>query len=77
MNKTKKKHKTSIKRITLLFILYTVAYITLFSFLDYYDYYMINPYFLIILSVILGGISTYIHIKNGQRNRIDDIADKL
>lgn len=49
----------------------------IFSFLDYYDYYAINPYFLTVLAVIVGGFSTYVHVKNGKRNRIDDIADKL
>jgi undecaprenyl pyrophosphate phosphatase UppP len=73
----KTKYKPSAKRIILLFIVYTLLFITLFFFLDYYDYYIINPYLLIVLSVILGVILTYIHIKNRKRSRIDDIVEKL
>jgi len=72
-----KNQKKSLKRVVLLFLLYTFVFITIFSFLDYYDYYVINPYFLTLLAVILGGISTYVHLKNGKKNRIDDLADKL
>lgn len=72
-----KTQKTSIKKIIVLLILYILLFVVLFSFIDYYDFYVINPYFLTVLSVVLGSISTYIHIKNGQRSRIDDIVDKL
>ena len=74
---SKKTHKVSIKKIITLSILYILLFVILFSFIDYYDFYIINPYILTVLSVILGIISTYIHIKNRQRSRIDDIADKL
>lgn len=77
MTKHKKEHKTSIKKVLLLLIVYIFLFIMIFSFLDYYDYYAINPYFLTVLAVIVGGFSTYVHVKNGKRNRIDDIADKL
>jgi len=73
----KAKYKPSLKRIILLFVVYTLLFITLFFFLDYYDYYIINPYLLIILSAILGVILTYIHIKNRKKSRIDDIVNKL
>jgi len=77
MNKHRKKNKTSIKRDILIFILYTLTYIALFSFLDYYAFFMINTVLLITLSIVLGIISTYIHIKARGRSRIDDIADKF
>lgn len=72
-----KKQKQSWKRIIIIFILFTFLFITIFSFLDYYDFYAINPYLLTVIAVIFGVISTYRHIKNGERSKIDDIADKL
>jgi len=69
--------KISLKKIILYFIVYTFLFVTLFSFLDYYAYYSINPWMLSILSLILGMILTYIHVKRGNKLRIDDMVDKL
>ncbi len=77
-NKTKhNKQQASLKRIILTFLLYSLIFITIFSFLDYYDFYIINPILLTVLSVILSAISTYIHLKSKKRFRIDDIVGKL
>ena len=73
----KVKHKTPLKRIILLFIVYSFLFVTLFSFLDYYDYYVINPILLIVISIGIGIVLTLLHIKNGKRSQIDDLADKL
>jgi undecaprenyl pyrophosphate phosphatase UppP len=68
---------SSLKRIFLLYVVYTFLFITLFSFLDYYDYYIINPYLLIVISVILGILLTYFHIKSKKKTKIDEIIKKL
>jgi len=67
----------SLKRIILLFLVYTFTFITVFFFIDFYDFYIINPYFLVLLSVVLGVVATYIHSRNGKRSKLDNIVDKL
>ena len=75
MNKTK--HKISLKRFILLFVGYTFIFMTVFSVLDYYEYYIINPMLLVLFSIVLGLISAFVHSRGGDRSRIDDIVDKL
>ncbi len=72
-----KKNKISFKRAILLFLSYTLLFIVIFSFLDYYDYYVINPILLTIIAVILGAVLTVIHCRAKKRSRIDDIIDEL
>ncbi len=77
-NMNKKKHKTvNLKRAVLLFLLYTLTFITVFFFLDMYALFIYNPFFLSALSVVFGGLVTYVHLKKGERSRFDDIIDKL
>ncbi len=73
----KKKRNPSLKRILLLYTVYTFLFITVFFFLDYYDFYIINPYLLLIISFFLGIIVTFIHVKNKKKSRIDAIVNKL
>jgi len=73
----KKSKGHSIKRIVLLFLVYTFLFVTVFFFIDFYDFYIINPYFLILMSVILGAIAAYIHNRNAKRSKVDDLIDKL
>ncbi len=76
--KTKnKKHKSSWKKVIQFFLVYTLLFLTIFLFIDYYDFFRINPYLLTVLSIILGVVFTFVHIKSGQRGRVDDIADEL
>lgn len=72
-----KKNKGKMKKILISFLLYSLVFITIFSFLDYYSYYIVNLEFLIIISVVLGAITTYFHNKFGGRSRIDDLGDKF
>ena len=58
-------------------MVYTFIFVTVLFFIDYYDFYIINPYFLILLSVVLGAVATYIHIRNGDNSSVDHIVDKL
>lgn len=76
MNKHHKKN-SSIKRLVLLYIMYTFLFLTLFFFLDMYDLFVYNPYILGVASFIIGGVLAYFHVKNGQKTRIDDLVDKL
>ncbi len=76
-HKTKKKKAISLKKIILLFILYSFTFLTVFAFIDFYAYYAINPYLLTILSVLLGAGSTYVHVKNGYHSYIDHFVEKL
>jgi len=75
--KQPKKKSISLKKITLLFILYSFIYLTVFAFIDYYAYYAINPYLLTILSVLLGAGSTYVHVKKRYHTYIDHLVKKL
>ncbi|MFK5855660.1 MAG: hypothetical protein QM503_05980 [Bacteroidota bacterium] len=72
-----KKCKGKLKKILISFLLYSLVFITIFSFLDYYSYYIVNLEILIIISLVLGAITTYFHNKFGGRSRIDDLGDKL
>ncbi len=76
-HKTKKKKAISLKRITLLFILYSFTYLAAFAFIDFYAYYAINPYLLTILSVLLGAVSTYVHVKKGYHTYIEHLVERL
>ena len=76
-HKTKQKKAISLKKITVLFILYSFIYLTVFAFIDFYTYYAINPYLITVLSVLLGAISTYTHVKKGYHSYIDHMAEKL
>ena len=71
-----KKH-ISLKKITLLFILYSFLYLTVFFFIDFYAYYTFNPYLLTILSVVLGAGSAYYHAKKGYHTYIDHMVDRM
>ena len=76
-NKTKQKGTISLKKITLLFIIYSFIYLTAFAVLDYYALYAINPYFLTILSVLLGAVSTYAHVKYRYNPYIEYLVNKF
>ncbi len=80
MNKINTKRRTkevSLKKIIISFILYSFLFLTILMFLDYYDYYIINSTLLVIISLILGAISAYIHLKTKNKSQIDDIVDEL
>ena len=72
-----KKNKGKLKKILISFLLYSLVYITIFSFLDYYSYYIVDFEFLIIIPLGLGVITTYFHNKFGGRSRIDDLRNKF
>ena len=76
-HQTKQKRAISLKKITVLFILYSFIYLTVFAFIDFYAYYVINPYLLTVLSVLLGAGSTYVHVKNGYHTYIDHLVEKF
>ncbi len=75
--KTPPKKNISLKRITLLFIMYTFIYLTVFAFIDFYAFYAINPYLLTILSVLLGAGSTYYHVTKYYNPVVEHIVKKL
>jgi len=76
-NKHIAKKSISLKRITLLFILYSFIYLTVFAFIDFYAYYAINPYLITVLSILLGAGSTFYHVKKRYHGYIDHIVEKL
>lgn len=69
--------QVSLKKAILLFLLYTLTFITIFFFLDMYALFLYNPFFLSAISVLLGAVSTYFHLKNMAKTRIDDLIDKV
>jgi hypothetical protein len=76
-NNIKNKKENIIRKVIILFLLYSFIYITILLFIDYYAYDMFNPYLLTIISILLGAISTYIHLKKGKRTQIDIFEEKI
>ena len=76
-NKIQQKETISLKKITFLFIIYAFIYLTAFAVLDYYAFYAINPYVLTILSVLLGAVSTYAHVKYRYNPYIEYLVNKF
>jgi len=77
MKKTKHNKNGKLKRILISTILYSLVFVTIFSFLDYYSYYIINLETILIMSLILGIGSSYLNHRFGKGSRIDDIGNKL
>lgn len=74
---TKEKKSISLKKVILLFIVYTFIYLTIFAFIDFYAYYAINPFLLTAFAVLLGVGSTYYHVIKGYRTYVDYLVKKL
>ena len=72
-----KKNKGKLKKTLISFLLYSLVFITILSFLDYYSYYLVDFEFIVIISLVLGAITTYFHSKFGGRSRIDDLGNKF
>ncbi len=81
MDQTKKnkhkKRKFPFKKMIIIYALYLLLFLTIFTFTDLYASYIINVFWIIPVSLILALIPTYIHYKSGERSQIDDIADEL
>ena len=73
----KNKKTKSTKKTIILFIVYLLLFITIFSFVNLYADLILNMYMLIIITVVAAGISTYFHLKSGVKTRIDDFTDKF
>ena len=73
----KNKKTKSTKNIIILFVIYLLLFITIFSFVNLYADFILNMYVLIIITVVAAGISTYFHLKSGIKTRIDDFTEKF
>ncbi len=81
------KHKTTkedldlVKKTIYYYVFYLFLWIVIFAFIDWYllvySNFAINTYILFFLSVLLGGISTFQHLKTNTYNIIDRIIHKF
>ena len=67
----------SFKYKVIMFSIYLLVFLAIFTWLDYYAYEFYNPLPFIILSLLLAIVATYLHIKRGKRSEVDELADKL
>ena len=77
MSKHKKRHKFPWIKFYKLSFVYFVVFVMVFSIIDYYAMMAFNFLWFILLSVILGLIFGYIHIKKRWHDNIDEVAKEL
>ena len=75
--KKHKKHKFPLKKMVIIYSLYLLLFLTIFTFADIYVSYIVNVFWIIPVSLILALIPTWVHYKSGKRSQIDDVADEL
>ncbi len=80
-NKTEKKELILIKKTILYYVFYMFLWIVIFAFIDWYllvySGFAINAYIFFILSIILGAVSAYQHLKYNTYNIIDRLIGKF
>jgi len=78
---TSKEELLLIKKTIYYYIFYLFVWIVIFAFIDWYLFvysgFAINPYILFFLSILLGGISTYQHLKSNTYNFVDRLIGKF
>ncbi len=79
--KASKEELQLIKKTIYYYVFYLFVWIVIFAFIDWYLFvysgFAINSYILFFLSVLLGGISTYQHLKLNAYNIIDRMIEKF
>jgi hypothetical protein len=70
-----------VKKTIYYYVFYLFVWIVIFAFIDWYLFvysgFAINSYILFFLSILLGGISTYQHLKFHTYNIIDRMLEKF
>ena len=78
--KKKKKRHFSRKHITVLFLLYWAIAAAMVALATIYVKWLMQPMGLALFgigSLVFAGVSTFVHVRDGKRTQIDDIADRL
>ncbi len=79
--KTTKEELLLIKKTIYYYVFYLFVWIVIFAFIDWYllvySGFAINSYILFCLSILLGGISTYQHLKYYSNNFVDRLIEKF
>jgi uncharacterized membrane protein len=60
-----------------LFIVYFALFLTIFAMIDYYAYDFITFSFLLILSFFIALVTTYVHAKNHEKSKVDELAQDI
>ncbi len=76
-NKEESKTKFHIWRVVKLFSMYFLIFLSIFLWIDYYSYVIINPILLTLISIVLGVIGTVIHIIRKKKTDIDYLVKKF
>ncbi len=76
-NKEESKTKFHIWRVVKLFSMYFLIFLSIFLWIDYYSYVIINPILLTLISIALGVIGTVIHIIRKKKTDIDYLVKKF
>jgi hypothetical protein len=56
-------------------MLYLVIALALAGWIDYSSYDVFNPLWMALAALATAVLASAVHLYNGQRNRVDDIAD--
>jgi len=73
----KHKKKFTLKRFLKLFLTYFTLFIALSGMIDYYAYMEFNFLYFVLISAVVALIVTYIHIKRGKRDHIDEVSNEI
>lgn len=65
----------SVKHVLKVFMLYLVIALALAGWIDYSSYDVFNPLWMALVALATAVLASAVHLYNGQRNRVDDIAD--
>ncbi len=76
-NKEESNTKFHIWRVVKLFSMYFLIFLSIFLWIDYYSYVIINPILLTLISIVLGVIGTVIHIIQKKKTDIDYLVKKF
>ena len=60
-----------------LFIVYTVFYFLIFTLVDYLVFEILNPILFSSFAVIGGALTTGVHVYQGNKTDVDEIADEI
>ncbi len=74
-----KKHrkKFNTKRYLKIFATYFLLFTALFGMIDYYIYMEFNFLYFIILAILIAALITWIYVKKGKKDHVDDVANEI
>ncbi|HFU76916.1 MAG TPA: hypothetical protein ENK68_00230 [Epsilonproteobacteria bacterium] len=75
--KQKKKNTLHLKHKIALFAIYLVLFATLSAMVDYYAYDLLNPWIVVIVSVVSAAWATLVHVQSREKTKADELAHEL